>query len=69
MLIGVLPLSTTTISLTTTTKKTITKTNQDSDEGWETRAGAQDADMSQAPGKFFFTILYIFYTTLMFYRQ
>ena len=27
-----------------------------------------DADVSRAPGKFFFTILYIFYTTLMFYR-
>ena len=34
--------------------------NEEGDEGWETRAGAQDADASRAPGKFFFTILYIF---------
>ena len=30
------------------------------DEGWETRAGAQDADVSQAPGMIFFSIFFIY---------
>ena len=32
--------------------------NKEGNKGWETRAGAQDADVSQAPGKFFL----LFYT-------
>ena len=64
MLIGVLPLSTTTTSLTTTTKKTITKTNQDGDKCWETRAGVQDADVSRAPGIYYF-IHFLYYTNVL----
>ena len=34
------------------------RNNEEGDKGWEMRAGAQDADVSQAPGKFFL----LFYT-------
>ena len=45
ILIGVLPLS--------TNDNNKDGDDNDSDEGWEMRAGAQDADASQAPGTFF----------------
>ena len=40
--------------------------NEEGDEGWEMRAGAQDEDVSQAPDKFFhYFIHFLNYTNVL----
>ena len=40
--------------------------NEEGDEGWEMRAGAWDADMSWAPGKFFYYFIHFLnYTNVL----